>query len=562
MKYLKNIQIFEAIESNILSKTLGYIYSRDRAGFITQLRKMCNSINFPLSKMSDEYFEYLPFKSALDRADMTGDEPCEATSKSEFPAYVIAGEKCTNGTIKRQWGDKIREVVCPVCGGSGVKPKVSEIKLIKFWFTSEGKYVDTTLVDGLVRSISSLHKFSTFLSEYTIGEVISNDNISKLSTGDYVSVSINDENNIVAFIYKTGSKYYAIQNKYDGSQPSHKDWKKYGEYSWMLYGDEYKDMRLLKPKNKEEEKEEVNPYSWNTGVSFGYSSGMAQKNIDVHETIKDAHFAIVFDFGKLKKSEFETTVDIKSNRKEQKLDSKLDSNQSDESVKKKNIERYINLISQKIDIADDISNCNRLIIRALGYKSALYFFTGNINYNLDSIIDDYIKLISYNGNSLTFPNEEARLAAIAQYKKIISYDISDKTNGLISDGIRKSSQINTIIKNIKSKLKSEKSPSESKKIIELLELTQKLSDAIYNNLKNLQINNIEDLEIVNQKIISMKNIIRSNRHGLSRYCSYFIDSITNNREDRAYSYLGDVYYTDVDKLSKSIPRLITIISKI
>ena len=38
--------------------------------------------------MSDEYFEYLPFKSALSRAAMTGDEPCEATSKSEFPQFV------------------------------------------------------------------------------------------------------------------------------------------------------------------------------------------------------------------------------------------------------------------------------------------------------------------------------------------------------------------------------------------------------------------------------------------------------------------------------------------
>ena len=59
MKYLKNIQIFEAVESNILSKTLGYICSEDRITFMNQLKKMCKSINFPLSKISDEYFEYL-----------------------------------------------------------------------------------------------------------------------------------------------------------------------------------------------------------------------------------------------------------------------------------------------------------------------------------------------------------------------------------------------------------------------------------------------------------------------------------------------------------------------
>ena len=552
MKYLKNIQIFEAIESNILSKTLGYIYSEDRITFMNQLKKMCKSISFPLSKMSDEYFEYLPFKSALYRADMTGDEPCEATSKSEFPEYVIAGEKCTNGKIKRQWGERTRDVVCPVCGGSGVKPKKSELKLIKFWFTSKGKYVNTTLVDGLIRNRFSKYSFSTSISEYTIGEVISNDNMSKLSTGDYVSVSINGENNIIAYIYKVpnprgpDSKYYAIQNTYDGSSPSDSGWRKYGKCSWMLYSDEYKDMRLLKPKNKEEE-EEVNPYNWNTGISFGYYSSnfrLAQQNIDVVETIKDAHFAIVFDFGKLKKSEFETTQDIKSNREERKLDSKLDPNQSDEWIKKKNIERYINLISQKIDIADDIANCNRLIIRSLGYKSALYLLVTNINSSLDRIIGDYIKFIS---------------ATDDVNKKDLSYLISDRTNSLIDTGIKISSRVNDVIKNIKLKLNSR---SEDKKYLELLELTQKLSDAIYDNLKNLQINDIEDLEIVNQKINSMKNIIRSNRYGLEKYFSYVIENIYNNREDRVYSYLIDNYYTKVDELLKNIPRVITIINKI
>jgi hypothetical protein len=546
MKYLKNIQIFEAVESNILSKTLGYICSEDRITFMNQLKKMCKSINFPLSKISDEYFEYLPFKSALYRAAMSGDEPCEATSKSEFPTHAVDGERCTNGTIKRQWGERTRDVVCPVCAGSGVKPKKSELKLIKFWFTSKGKYVNTTLVDGLIRNRFSTNIFSTSISDYTIDEVISNDNMSKLSTGDYVSVSINNENNIIAFIYKKDSKYYAIQNTYDGSSPSGSDWRKYGKYSWMLYGDEYKNMKLLKPKNKEKE-EQVNPYSWNTGISFGYYSSnfkLSQQNIDIVETIKDAHFAIVFDLGKLKKSEFETTQDIKSNREERKLDSKLDPNQSDESIKKKNIERYINLISQKIDIADDIANCNRLIIRSLGYKSALYLLVTNINSSLDRIIGDYIKFIS---------------ATDDVDKKDLSYLISDRTNNLIDTGIKKSSKINEVIKNIKLKLNSR---SEDKKYLELLELTQKLSDAIYNNLKNLQINDIEDLEIVNQKINSMKNIIRSNRYGLERYFSYVIENIFNNREDRAYSYLIDNYYTRVDELLKNIPRLITIIDKI
>ena len=202
MKNLKHIQIFEAFESRILSKTLGYINTSDKSNFMDRIKRLCKTIDFPLSKMSDEYFEYLPFKSALSRAAMTGDEPCEATSKSEFPGYAVAGENCTNGKIKRQWGARTRDVVCPVCGGSGVKPKKSEIKLVKFWFTSEGKWVATTLVDGVIRSgrgKSSGSKFSTNFSDYTVGRSVSN--LSELRGGEMASMTIGSDQ-VIAYIFK------------------------------------------------------------------------------------------------------------------------------------------------------------------------------------------------------------------------------------------------------------------------------------------------------------------------------------------------------------------------
>ena len=59
MKNLKHIQIFEAFESRILSKTLGYINTSDKSNFMDRIKRLCKTIDFPLSKMSDEYFEYL-----------------------------------------------------------------------------------------------------------------------------------------------------------------------------------------------------------------------------------------------------------------------------------------------------------------------------------------------------------------------------------------------------------------------------------------------------------------------------------------------------------------------
>lgn len=544
MKTLKHIQIFEAFESKILSKTLGYINTSDKSSFMDRIKRLCKTIDFPLSKMSDEYFEYLPFKSALSRAAMTGDEPCEATSKSEFPEFVVAGENCTNGKIRRQWGARTRDVVCPVCGGSGVKPKKSEVKLVKFWFTSEGKWVSTTLVDGITRAGRNKPggKLSTNYSDYTVGPSITN--LNNLVGGEIVSVVVGGDQ-VIAYIYKERNRCYAIQDIKSGSSPSESGWRKFGRYSWSLGTGEYSNLKLLTPKVKVEDKEEVDPYTWNTGVDFSYSGIRPTASTDVQNQIKDAHFGIVFDYGKLRKSEFEKVQDIEASREIAKKGSKLDPNQSDEEVKKKNIERYVNLLSQKLDISDDIANCNRLITRSIGHKSALYIVYGsNIYSNLGTVIDYYIKFMSADDD---------------KSKKNYAEEISDKTNDMFKAGMRKANQCDEIIKNIKARLKSS---NKDEKYFQVLDMTQKLSDAIYDNIKNFQINDIEDLEVVTQKISSIRNILKSDRYGLSRYFSYVVENITSGREDRTYSYITDNYYTDVDEILQKLPRVIAVISKI
>lgn len=453
MKHLKHIQIFEAFESKILSKTLGYIETNDRSTFMDRLKRLCKSIDFPLSKMSDEYFEYLPFKSALNRAVMTGDEPCEATSKSEFPQYAVDGEKCTNGKIKRQWGARTRDVVCPVCGGTGVKPKRSEIKLVKFWFTSDGKYVANTLVDGVIRTSRS--------------------------------------------------------------------------------------------RANREPVDEADPYSWNVGLDFSYSGVRANTSSDVQSNIKDAHFAIVFDFGKLKKSDFETTQDTRDSREERKEGSKLDPNQSDESIKKKNIERYVNLLSQRLDISSDIANCNRLITRSLGNKSALYIVYGtNIYSHLGDIISYYIKFMSVTDD---------------RERKNYAEAISDKTNDMFRNGMRRATTADQSLKDLKIKLKDN---NKDERYFEVLDLNQKLSDAIYNSIKNYQISDIDDLEIVAQKISSIRNILKSDRYGLNNYFNYVVDYLASGRPDRAYNHITDNYYCNLDRILTNLPRVTSIISKI
>ena len=234
MKNLQHLQLFEAFESTKLSKTLGFIKEKkDKDIFLEKIKNICQSIDFPYSKLSDEFFDYLPFKSALKKSAILTDEPCEATSKSEFPQYAVAGEKCTKGKIKRQWGARTRDVVCPVCSGTGVKPKKSEVKLLKFWFNSEGKFIATTAVDGVIRKRSARStgsKFSERLSDYIVGPAISHEQVKELPTGTILRAEIGGRDTVFV-LFKEGNRIYAIQSHHAGSAPSSSSWRNYGTRS-------------------------------------------------------------------------------------------------------------------------------------------------------------------------------------------------------------------------------------------------------------------------------------------------------------------------------------------
>jgi hypothetical protein len=150
MKDLKYIKLFEAFESVKLSKTLGFIDKRSRASFIEDIKSICRSHDFPVSKISDDLFEYLPFKKALEYHQDIEELPCTATSESEYNSSIaIPGEKCENGKLKRTWGaGRVRVMTCPHCDGSGIEPFRAKWKYVKFWFSVDKKYITKTATDG------------------------------------------------------------------------------------------------------------------------------------------------------------------------------------------------------------------------------------------------------------------------------------------------------------------------------------------------------------------------------------------------------------------------------
>lgn len=134
MKYIK---LYEAFESEILSKTLKFLSNKGKSDLLERLKSIANSIDMPLSKYSDDYFQYLPFNKALELNynPLAGDVPCDADSSDVFDSdAAIKGEKCQGGVIKRKWGRGVRSVKCAKCDGTGIKPSQSKLKWIKFWF--------------------------------------------------------------------------------------------------------------------------------------------------------------------------------------------------------------------------------------------------------------------------------------------------------------------------------------------------------------------------------------------------------------------------------------------
>ena len=155
MKYLK---LFEAFQSKKLSKTLTFIKDKvSKDIFIKQIDQICKLLDFPNSELSDDYFQYLPFKKALElNIDPSSDKSkCTRKSEVEFGENGIPGEICQGGKLMRKWGRGRRMVECPRCNGTGIDKSKSEVKWIKFWFDEKGHWIFTTVTDSIQQDLSN-----------------------------------------------------------------------------------------------------------------------------------------------------------------------------------------------------------------------------------------------------------------------------------------------------------------------------------------------------------------------------------------------------------------------
>jgi len=536
MKKLTYIKLFEAFESVKLSKTLGYIKT-GKENFLSQLKSICNSLDLPYSKLSDEYFEYLSFSKALKKADIITDEKCTATSADSYPQYAVDGEVCTKGQVKRTWGRGVRLAKCEICGGTGVKrKKEGDVKLVKFWFTKDGDFVYSSAVDGIIRPSISTDGLSTSLRNYEdkTDWLSTREFLRQAEHGDFAIVKISGIDT-VSYIYKAGGRIYALQNQHSGSTPNGTEWRKIARYGWSIGGGEFQGGKILRLKAKKKKDEEVDPFTWNIGLDIGGRSLMINKRIDLQSKLSDANFALVLDFGKLKGSEYKKSSELSSERGELKKGSKLE--WDDDKIRKQNIDRYMSELAKNLDIADNVSNINKLVKRILGFKYALYTnISTDVKEKLNGIIRRYYTLLKATGDY----EKESALR-----------NLNDYVDSTFRSSMSVTKNISNSIKEIRSSVNDDK--------LEVLNKLDEISNIIYNKISDFDIETIEDLEVIHQKMLAVKNVFSTERYPAVKRMEYFFYYLGDSSITRPLRYINDVnsdlVIKDLERIKRIIERL-------
>lgn len=439
-----------------------------------------------------------------------------------FKSDILSGTlKYINSEIRKEFLDKIKDI----CEIYDFPPselsdkffeylpyrqalKFGEIKdetyLIKFWFSSDGKLLEIT---GTGEELKSYEK----------GNELKADELRKLETGTKVIVDFNDYDNTstISSIFKWGSNIFFIQNRMDGSKPDYDySWEEYGKYSWIYTNSEkcyevvYKDSP------------EINYY-----IDIKDSIEMASdKLVD----LSDSHFAIILNLENIKKSDYKVSKkrEIRSKEKIGALALK-----SDEEIKKINIERYIDSIVKKSDIDDedikDIKNIKYLIANILG-KNSLIDSISEVKSSyrtIQNLSDLFLNLMKYEYDANYY---------ITSIKRLIESVKRDNLN----NGIKISENINKL----KLEIESISSDDEKVKFRKLLDHIIESKKLLNEKIKSFEIESIEDLYILEEKLNGLGNISR--RVDTERY---FFRRLY---EKNSWNILP--YIDDIDQLLKSM----------
>jgi len=523
MSDMKYLMLFEAFESNALSKMMKFLKSKvdnnSKKRFSDKLKTMIAKLDIPIDKIKDDNVKYLNKNQAL---------KIKSTEEDERGLYCL-----------------------------------------KFWFSMDEGYLGFTGTGDLTMNFN---KYLKGYAKKNQNEPFSNEeldyikNTLDIKTGKLTPVKDYNELQHGQLVIGVWSEDYedlnrlslakiwrdeygrlnAIQNVASGGSPDRdvngvnwREWRNQDSRfidSWSMgYVDspdsDHGKIHIYTPSDEpihvvgkikeEEKKKESNPFDFNLPVNKNYNLrewGETDWSIYDYKSVDRSDFAIVLMIGDVLKSVGTKVSDVRKSRTESREGAtRL---VSDSEIKKANIERYMSALVGKMGIKQDITelkNLQKLVIKSVCsdfafisiYKSRPGFDT------LDNMSNNIYEIMKADESDRHYYLSNI----VSSFKSLNSYN---------EDYIKLYIKSLNIVNN-----------SNNEAIKEIFKIFMEIGKKIKNYLLSQNIQTIEDLSMVIAKLKSIKSL--SNERGLT---FFYTRNILNE-----FQYSGDTEY-HIDRIDK------------
>ena len=581
MKNLKYIKLYKAFESLLteafgadhLNKVFNYLKdSSSKKRFKNDIISVASHIDAPVTLISDEYFQYLPYQKAI---------------KANLSLEKVDCPSCGGtGYVKRAWGRGFRTLKCDKCEGSGKVNPVGELKYLKFWINSKGEYIGTTAVDGnyhankndvaqfkriditselieLTRTIENrgsrermdMNLLKTIMDKYEIK------NGTKLFFENWKTQNYNNSRNIIGSFFKSRNRnsseerLYLVNNTNDyyDYKPSSPKWRDFGNKIIQLTGvwDGLKSLLTFNPGTRVyiltdiEEREDI---LYNVGVNFN-RNGFSLNDSFTKNFLNDAEFSIVFDFEKWEKDLVEKGFKPLSQQREERKDAKTGIiggklGTSDDEIKKANIDRYLKTLSD-VDLFSGFGKLFSKNYRFFGERLSLNYIKNERNFT--SFRNNISNLKSF----LKADTDEGR--------KHYSEKISERIREVLKSNDDYNKRIDNNIKDVYERISNYDNSEQFLEVATLIfDKISETSIKISNKIKSFNNECVEDYEVAYSKIVSINNLL-NNRLELDSdigYIIYYLDRNSSNTIDYLKRYLFGSSYVSNYEVTDSIRQKI------
>lgn len=515
MSNMKHLMLFEAFESNALSKMMTFLSkktdSNSKERFKDKLKRLITQFDIPIDKISDKDVKYLNRNKALKLKNVDKVENDKGIYCLKFWFSMDEGYLGFTGTGNTTM-DFNRYI-------SGSRRRSSSDKNSPFT-TRELDYIKNRL-DIKTGSLEPVKNYENIQHGQLVMGIFSDDedDLSRLG---------------VAKIWRDENHLYAIQDITSGGSPENEingvSWRDWGyRSSWSLDsvyspGSDHCKLHIYTPSDEpihivgaKEEVEEVeikSPLDFNLPLNSSYGLrewGDTSWSIDDYTLVEKSDFSIILMLDDILKSVKTSVNKTKANREESREGAtKL---MSDSQIKKANIERYLTAIVSKMGIEKDIKelqNLQKLVVKSVcGDLAFISIYKGRPGFDsLDSMSGYIYDMMRSDGNDKDYYLS----SIISSFKSLNSY----------SEEYTK--QYNESLKEVNN--------SDIEPLKEIFKIFIEIGKKIKNYLLSQNIQTIEDLGMVMVKLRSIRNLTGERGFSLS-----YTRNILNE-----FHYTNDVRY--------------------